>query len=311
MVIQTGIAAPLVLALLIRTARQREAGIVQRPLFWMLVMIISWMVGLTLESRDDIPRAWVALFVLAPACFMAPTFLMIMLKLARLDRVLDRRGSVQMVLAPFGFFLAAFLTHDWHGWMAPATARAGADEAVGPLYWAFQAWSNLVALSAIELCIHIGRTTPAVRERRRVGLLCAGGLVPLLTHALYTFDLLPLDYPLTPSALAVTALLLVAAIGNLRLLEANPIARRDVVESSTDGVLVADIEEFIVDVNPAAAQFMGATLPEVLGDRVADAIARLGELDPPEAVPGLIDGLRQGRQGPPSKFGPAAAGRSN
>jgi hypothetical protein len=79
---------------------------------------------------------------------MAPTFLVIMLRLARLDRVLDHRGALQIVLAPFWIFLAAFLTHEWHGWMAPATARAGVDDGVGPLFWAFQAWSNFVALAA-------------------------------------------------------------------------------------------------------------------------------------------------------------------
>jgi PAS domain S-box-containing protein len=293
MAVQTGIAAPFLIGLIAYVARAREAGPVQRHLLWLLVMILCWTVGLTLDRSAHLPQAWISALVALPACFMAPAFLVIMLHLVLGERFVVRRGATFVVMLPFVFFLAAFLTHDRHGWMAPATTRAAADDSIGPLFWVFQVWSNLAALGGLGLCVYRGLTTPSRSERRRMALLLAGVLLPLVSHLLYTFHLLPLDYPVTPLALAATSLLLVAAIGRFRLFEVKPIARHDVVEGSPDGVLVADVDEVVIDLNPAAVALLGTAAARIRGRPLSQALAALDSARPAGAVRDLLAGLRR------------------
>ena len=296
MVVQTGLAVPLLLALIAKTARQRERGPVHRYLFWVLLLILSWTLGLTLDPHGSVSRAWVAALVAPPSAFMAPLFLLIVLHLAHVEWFENRRGATALVLAPFWFFLAAFWTHDWHGWMAPVTVRAGADGSTGPLFWAFQLWSNAAAIAGIGLCIWTAATSESWIARRRMWLLGSAAFVPMVTHAVYTFRLAPLDFPLTPTALAVTSLLLVAAIGRFRLLEVQPIVRRDVVEASSDGVLVAGADELVVDLNPAACRLLGAEASELRGLALGDVLASLGRMEPRDVLPSMLETLRAGRE---------------
>ena len=159
MLVQTGIAAPLVFALMVYTARDRERGSVQSCLFWLLAMIFVWMIGMVAGEYEQVPRGVTALLSIPPACFMAPLFLLLMLLYSRVEVFERRRGPRWALMAPFFLFLIAFFTHDQHGLMAdPAggMTKASEIEAAGPLFWAFQAWSNLTAIAGLIICVRTG-----------------------------------------------------------------------------------------------------------------------------------------------------------
>ncbi len=295
---QVGIAGPLVLALIIHTAQRRERSPVQRTLFWLLVMILAWMIGMVVHAQDDPTlRPWAAILLLPPACFMAPLFCLMMLHYARVDLFEQHPSARWALLAPFGVFLAGFATHEWHGLMADTSqnlTRMLPVQHAGPLFWAFQVWSNAVALVALAICARIARSAPSPDERRRMSLVWVGALVPMIVHALFTFRVLPLEVPLTPAALGVTSLLLVVGIQRYRLLEVQPVARRDVIEASSDAVIVADVDERVVDLNPAAAELLGETRAALCGARLADVLSRLEPTQPERAFERMLEVLRGG-----------------
>ncbi len=302
LIFQLGVAAPLVLSVIVYTATRREQSLIQRYLLCLLVLILAWMTGMVLYGATEPPlRTAVAILLLyLPACFMSPLFCAIMLLYARVELFETRRGARWALFAPFWGFLLAFLTDGWHGLMAGGTTLGPGTETAkaGPLFWSFQVFSNTLAVTGLAVCARIAWTSPVVEERRRMALLWAGALVPLLSHFVYTFRILPLDYPLTPASLGVTSLLLVAALRRYRLLEVQPVARRDVIEASRDAVIVADVDEHLVDLNPAASALLERTREGLAGRPLAEALDALAPTEPPDALAAMFAALRRGETPP-------------
>ena len=297
MLLQTGLAAPLVLALIVYTARQQDRSGVQRSLSLLLSMILVWMIGMLVAPREVLPTVVVAALLIPPAVFMSPLFLLIMLQYARVESFGPGRGGRWALLAPFCFFLGAFVTNDLHGQMLDPEAFSSetALEQAGPLFWAYQLWSNAVAVLGLAICLSTAWHTPSPSERRRMLLLCFGALFPLVAHIAHMANALPTAYPLTPAALAITSLCVVAAISRYKLLDVQPIARRDVLEASSDGVIVADVDGFVVDLNPAAAELLGASRSECCGRPIDEVVKRLGRTEPEGGMAGILSALREGR----------------
>ncbi len=302
LVFQVGVSGPLLLGLIIYTAARREQGLVHRYLLGLLVMILAWMLGMVVDQEGGSGQRNVAnLLLYPPACFMAPAFCLMMLLYARVELFELRRSARLAVLAPFVFFLLAFATNPWHGLMAEGmpTLRAGSAPAQpGPLFWSFQLCSNASALVGLGVIVHIVRTSPSADERRRMGLLCVGALVPMLVHAVYTLDLLPVSDPLTPAALGVTALLIVTAMIRYRLLDVQPVARRDVIEASCDAVIIADADELVVDLNPTAMALLGRDRGALCGRPLAALLTALGPTEPDDVLRRMLDTVRAGGAAP-------------
>ena len=299
MLLQTGIVAPLMLMLIVYTAMREERSSVSRSLVWLLSMILVWMVGMVVVVRDASSMIAQAMAIV-PACFMSPLFLLVMLRFTRVEFFEQRRGATYALMAPYFVFLAAFATQKHHGLMVDPDAfmtTGGVDEA-GPLFWAFQVWSNAAAVVGLGICLRTVWASPSPSERRRMILLCAGVVVPLAAHVAWMLHWLPTEYPLTPASLGVTSLLIVAAIRRYKLLDVQPIARRDVLEASGDGVIVADSDELVVDLNPAAAAMLAGSRSEICGSQLDDAIALLGPTEPEGALHGLLAELGQGQVPP-------------
>jgi len=297
LVFQVGVSAPLLLGLIVYTASRREQGLVQRYLLSLLVMILVWMIGMVVYGVGG--DRWPTLanvLLYPPACFMAPVFGLMMLLYARAELFELRRGVRWAVLAPFAAFLVGFATNPWHGLMAGPmpVLKAGLSVEPGPLFWSFQVCSNGAALVGLGVCAWIARTSPSSDERRRMLLLCVGAFMPAIVHAVYTFQWLPTDEPLTPASLAVTALLVVTAIQRYRLLDVQPVARRDVIEASSDAVIIADADECVVDLNPTAIALLGRERESLCGRRLEEVLDAMGPTEPAGVLPAMLRDVRRG-----------------
>jgi|GEM_PF-3028372 len=297
LILQVGLAGPLVLCLIIYTAAQRQAREINRTLSVLLTMILFWMVGMVVGSRETAYPIWATLLLVPPSCFMAPLFLLLMLRYARVE-VFERRSAARTaLLAPFWFFMLAFFTNDWHGLMVDARGLLSNEVALssaGALFWAFQLWSNGVAAAALVLCMKIAWRSDSASERRSMWLLCAAALAPLAAHLSHLLQWVPSRYPMTPGSLGITSLLIVAAIRKYRLLDVQPIARRDVVEASSDGVIIADVDEIVVDLNPAAAKLLGTERDTACGRPLEELLGELGAPDRSKFLSEMLCTLRSG-----------------
>lgn len=291
MTVQTGIAASLMLALIVYTSLRDDRTRLTRTLTWLLVMILMWAIGMAIGDRSGMPRALTLALTVPPACFMSPLFLLLMLRYARMGPFIDRPRTEWALLAPFTVFMFLFLTNDLHGWIrnpVAALTRGDAARAGTSLFWAFQTVSVATAAAGLVVCFRLAWVSTSPATRRSMVLLSVAATLPLVTHMVWLLDLTPLGVPLTPAALSVTSCLVVMAIMRYQLLDVQPIARRDVIEAAKDAVIVADVERVIVDVNPAAATLLGLPRSEILGRTLEDVTRSFVRTRPHDALASLL-----------------------
>ena len=112
--------------------------------------------------------------------------------------------------------------------------------------------------------------SPRLR-RGQAGILLVSALVPLVGQVSSTLNPLPLD--LTPFAFTISGLMVVWGVSRFRLFDIVPVARNAVVDSMSDGVLVLDVQNCVLDINPAAQNIIGRSVSEAIGRPIAQVLA--------------------------------------
>jgi len=96
--------------------------------------------------------------------------------------------------------------------------------------------------------------------RNQILMLILGTLLPAVVNIFYILGISPIPYVnMSTAVLSVTGVLVGWALFRYRFLDLTPIARDMVIENMSDGLLVLDIHERIVDFNVAAMQMLGFT----------------------------------------------------
>ena len=146
------------------------------------------------------------------------------------------------------------------------------------------------ALSAVGYLTVLLETSRASRHyRNRLLILLFAISVPFAVNIIGTFKLLgeisytSLSFPVTFSILAV-------AIFRYRFLVSDPIAYETVFKTIRDGVIILDRNNFIIDINPAAAESLDKTPRQIIGSKFETTFASWkGLLDRYETVLDLYD----------------------
>ncbi len=208
-----------------------------------------------------------------------PLFLLFAAKYSGYDRWL--RGSRYVALwMPAVATVALAATNDLHGWVwsSYVPGPAGSNAFIylhGPAYYAIALQVYLFVLAA---CVLIARSAArdVVRRRQAVTILLASG-VPLAGGALYVADPAVIHgIDLIPVSFFVTGLVFLSGIWFFRAFDLIPVARGAFIEQMPEAVLVADAEGRIVDANPTASRWLGATAP-LLGRTLSEVFAPWAE----------------------------------
>lgn len=137
----------------------------------------------------------------------------------------------------------------------------------GPWFWVYVLYSySLLLLGSIWLA-KIFRSRPA--DRRMIGLVLTGILIPWIGNLVYVTGLNPLPYlDWTPFSFILASLMFSLSLFRFHLLEILPIAHKDVFDGLADLVMVLDLQNRIVDLNPAAQQLAGSPASQLIGHPV-------------------------------------------
>jgi PAS domain S-box-containing protein len=146
------------------------------------------------------------------------------------------------------------------------------DHGIG--FWICNGFAHLCFLFGTVLLLR------SFRHAARLYLLqvitfVVGASAPWLGNAVYVLNLSPwpgLD--LTPFAFTLTAVAVALGVIWFHFLDIVPIARDSVIESMTDGVIVLDEQNRVVDINAAGLRALGTTARAVIGQPVAQVTAR-------------------------------------
>jgi PAS domain S-box-containing protein len=100
-----------------------------------------------------------------------------------------------------------------------------------------------------------------------------------LSNAIYLSGSSPFPHlDLTPFAFALSCIALALGLLRYRLLDVVPIARRAVIDGMSDGVIVLDNQDRVVDLNPAIRGIIGINAADAIGKPSSVVFSRIPQL---------------------------------
>ena len=176
--------------------------------------------------------------------------------------------------------LALLTTDSYHGLFFGGIEIKNAEMILsgGPIFWANLAYSYaLMLISLFVLTRHFRKATGIFRKQ--LGIVLFGVIFPWVCNLMFVAGLSPLpNVDNTPLSFTVTGIIFTYALLRYRLLDIIPIARDVLIENMSDGVIVLDSQNRLVDFNPAALQSLELEQPPQMGQPASEIFAKWTDL---------------------------------
>ncbi len=255
------------------------------PLFWMAIAAGAWALFHALEiSSLDIQLKLIFSNIEYISIVSIPVlWVLFALDYSGLDHGRHSRFETLMLLSIVPTItLILVWTNQWHGLMRQAISLdmsgpfSTISKAYGPWFWIHTAYSY--SLAAVGSMI-VGHTIfhPSRIYRSQALILMIGTVIPWIANAAYlvyrgrAFS----GIDITPTAFAVSALLLEIGIAKTGLFSIIGFARNYVLDEIDDIVIVTDTQDQIVDLNLAAQNLLDVSINNAIGQDVSQIFQSL------------------------------------
>ncbi len=251
---------------------RRHRATAARTVALVLLAGAGWVVGYALEQAGadlNTKVLWYKVEILS-VIIMSLTWLIFTLQYTGLQRWVTRRNVVLLSIIPF-ITLILVLTNEYYQfiWGSVVLKREGSfivSEFVhGTWFWVHTAYSYILVLCGFLLLVRMLIRSQRYYRWQIIAILFAAFFPMLLTMlnlaGLYSLAQLRAEILLFP----VVSLIVAWSIFRFRPGDVVPVARETVIDSMSDGVVVLDPQNCIVDVNPSAQQMMGYPSPKLIG----------------------------------------------
>ncbi len=268
-----------ILLSLIAWRRRRSAGPAAVYFSLCMTAVSIYSFGYAMEiSRNTLPDVmfWVR-FQHWGIQAVGPTWLLFSMCLTGNQKLITPKRTAVLFIIPALLFLAAQTLGGLNVWhLNPGLNTAGPFPTFtydrGFISWLSIIYTSLcLAFSTILFIITLFRAAPAFR--RQAAILLAGSLTPWLGMLLYTFGLTPYNLDFAPLAMSVSGLFVALGFLRFRLLDIVPLARDVVFEGMSDGVLVLDTRDRIMDFNPRLQVILPDVRKTFVGVSVFEALS--------------------------------------
>jgi diguanylate cyclase (GGDEF)-like protein len=295
------VSAAVLLALLVVTWRSRSDAVA--PWFAAtLVAFLIWTVGYAFEILAPTlgGKLWWADFQFVGIALLPVTWFEVVRRYTG-HGPLPRWASV-LLGAYVGVSMFVFLANPAHIFRgAPSLDSITSPSVLVPdygWYWAafFMPVMYLLLGASVLLLVHaISRDHQALYRRQYV-LLIVALVLPVVAGTLYIagFQIQPGFNP-TTAVISVSGAIMAWALFRYRLFDIAPLARGMVVDGLSDGVIVLDTYDRIVDFNPAATTLFPDLDTDALGRPVSEVLAfhpglleSIGHASADESVPSTV-----------------------
>ncbi len=147
----------------------------------------------------------------------------------------------------------------------------------GVWFWVNAVYSySLYVAGLFLLTQNFFRTSRALRQQ--TSLIILAGFVPGIINliTLTVGDIVPL-LNLTALSFVFMGLIIVYVVYYHRLLDIVPIARDTTIENMRDGIVVVDLNDRIVDINPSGEMIIQTSLTDVIGKPIEEVLTDLSD----------------------------------
>lgn len=251
--------------------RRRKTAVWVYAFFYLMVAIAIWSIGYTLELAANTLSAkiWLAKIEYIGISSVSFLWFIFTIHYAGYGRHL-KRPFLLLALIPAITLTLAF-TNEWHGLIWETTALSptpyfiALDLEYGLWFW-FHVASSYAFLIGGTIVIILAFWSFPFAYRWHLGLLFVGPFMPWISNIVSLFDLGPipaLDW--TPIAFTLSGLIASWAVFGLQLFDLLPIAQRTTLSNMREGIIVLDLQNRIIDINPAALIIINQVNKNVIG----------------------------------------------
>ena len=251
-----------------RPRKKPEANILALMMFggalWSLGNVIQWM------SPDFSWQASWNLLVYLGILIVPTTWFMFSIRYTGIGIALLEKLGLGLWIIPSITFIAIF-TNDIHYQyyldqeIILIDGFAVIDSIYGPFFYAHTIYSYLLLFLGMSILVF-----SLFSNFKKYGVyaygLIVGVLTPLFGNIFFLFGPIPEGFPdPTPFLFGISGIAFAWTIFGSRMLDVVELAHDSIVQSLSNGILVLDIENNILDINPAAIKILGITTPEPKG----------------------------------------------
>lgn len=143
----------------------------------------------------------------------------------------------------------------------------------GPWYAVNVFYSYAMILAGIAALIYgMVRSSPLLRNQYRIILLAS--LLPWGINVYNEYSRNASHFDMVPITFGISGILFSYSVIRNHFMDIIPVARSRIIESMSDGVLVLDMQDRIVDLNPAMEYFLGRAPASFLGQPASQVLSK-------------------------------------
>lgn len=277
-----GLTALVSLAVAYAAWQRRTAAPASQPFIRMMLAIAGYATAAAAEAATTTLTGkifWSTLEYVGSGSVIT-FFLIFAAHFTRQKQWLTRRKLAQLWVLPI-FNVGLVAANDWHHlvWTRFVFQSDGSHQLIyhhGPGFFWVMVCVYLYTLGGVFLLAKAA-LRPGVLYRRQSMLALIGAMIPLIGGSAYMLNLTPPGLNITPMSFMLAGLVYSANLFRFRMFDVVPVARDLLIESMSDGVLVLDKQNRIVDINPAAQEMLETTVA-CIGKSLVESVSQWQEI---------------------------------
>ncbi|MBD2386457.1 histidine kinase N-terminal 7TM domain-containing diguanylate cyclase [Cylindrospermum sp. FACHB-282] len=242
--------------------RRRSICLASKPFVWMMLAIALYATAAAMEAAAI--ALWAKIFwsklEYVGSGSLITLFLMFAMHFTNKNPWLTPRNTALLWIIP-SFNVALVATNECH-------RLVWYDFLPDPNGSTFVIYKHGLGFFWIMVCVYVYTIAGAVLliqkslqssvlHRQQSCITLAGAAFPLLGASMYMLGFTPPGLNITPMSFMLTGLFYFVSLFHFRMFDLVPIARDILIERMSDGVLVLDVKNRIIDINPAAKHLIG------------------------------------------------------
>lgn len=142
----------------------------------------------------------------------------------------------------------------------------------GPFFYIHAAYAHILNVTAWVMLVRVVLFKNTVYRKQAFALFLGVSMI-VIPNVLYVLGLSPFRFDITPVFFGPAGLLMAWAIFRYKMFDLVPLARANVIETMDVAVMVLDLQDRILDINPAFEKIAGCPALQVTG-RCVDAVCK-------------------------------------
>ncbi|WP_321508000.1 histidine kinase N-terminal 7TM domain-containing protein [uncultured Methanoregula sp.] len=230
-------------------------------------------------SSADIQTQMLAILIEYPAMAIIPVaWLLFAFEYIGKDDWITRKNIALLCIIPIITVIAVATNEIHHLFYSTVSERiiGGFSFHIvtyGPAFWLHAVYSyTLICLTILLILQRFIFSSPVYR--RQVITILIATLIPLVANLVLVFRLGPVGLiDPTPFALVISGFIILFGMIRFQLFDISPVVNEQILENMSDGIIVVDTENRIINLNSPAARFLDLPFEKALGTILTDVLS--------------------------------------